>query len=154
MLERRRCHPLYIVERLFGMLVPIVLYIVAVFGGAIDDMEMTVQEVGSTAVNAAGSNAAAFLYIAVSIIGFLALLVLFIWLGWRNIWISAEDNTLIYESGIITKKRTTIPFSKINTIDMSRNVFQRLLGTCRLKVSGDFGRIVTVHRHLVIVAAQ
>jgi len=129
MLERRRCHPLYIVERLFGLLVPILLYIFFSISGALEEGDIV----------ALPFSASVILYVIISVLGFIALLALLFWISWRNIWISAEDNNLIYESGVFVKKRVTIPFSKINTIDMGRNLFQRLVGTCRLKV--DTGAI-------------
>ncbi len=124
MLERRRCHPLYIVEqvaRIAGALVVYALLMgVNVFAEIGSDFTEVLTRVGVMAV------------IAVAV---LAVAALFTWIGWRNKWISAEDNTLIYESGVLVKKRVTIPFSKINTIDMGRNIFQRIFGTCRLKVN-------------------
>lgn len=76
-------------------------------------------------------------YIAAAFGGLLVLLALVFLLyvlGWRHTWISMVDDTLVYENGVINKKRTVIPFAKINTIDMSRNLFQRVCGTCRLKL--------------------
>jgi|GEM_PF-3752127 len=133
MLERRRCHPLYIVEQLARYVGLIVIYIFYLLMQIFDDGGIAnLAEFGYGILSVVG-------YVILSALGLLALITFFVWLGWRNKWISAEDNTLIYESGVLVKKRVTIPFSKINTIDMGRNLFQRIVGTCRLKV--DTGAI-------------
>lgn len=72
------------------------------------------------------------LLIAVPAVFILALLLQFF--SWRMTWLSAADGQLVIKSGIFWKKVKAIPFEKINTIDLSRNLFQRLFGTCRLKV--------------------
>lgn len=127
MLERRRCHPLYMVERFFRLLVPIAVYILCLYFSTITDGKIM------------NANIPAVKLIIIISVAAIAVVLFFIWLGWRNRWVSASENTLIYESGVFVKKRTTIPFSKINTIDMGRNIFQRIFGTCRLKI--DTGAI-------------
>ena len=63
------------------------------------------------------------------------LIALFIqFLAWRKTWLSAESGQLLIESGLFWKKHQAIPFDKINTVDLSRNIFQRIVGTCRLKI--------------------
>ncbi len=125
MLERRRCHPLYIVEQLARTVGVLAVALLTSVMGAIEDNDISALANGGISF---------FAYFGLGALVLIGIIAFFTWLGWRNIWISAEDNTLIYESGILVKKRVTIPFSKINTIDMGRNVFQRLFGTCRLKV--------------------
>ena len=58
----------------------------------------------------------------------------------------AEENTLIYETGKFIKKRVAIPFEKINTIDMGRNIFERLVGTCRLSDQAEHSRNIQALR--------
>ena len=128
MLERRRCHPLFIVEQLFRMVGIVLLAVLYSVIGGIEDGDVEALLSGGY-----------FTFVIIGALVLVAIFAFFSWLSWRNIWVSAEDNTLIYESGIISKKRVTVPFSKINTIDMGRNLFQRLFGTCRLKV--DTGAI-------------
>lgn len=83
---------------------------------------------------AAGSlqNRGLIFLIAVPAVFVLVLLIQF--LSWRMTWLSAVDGQLVIKSGLFWKKVKAIPFEKINTIDLSRNLFQRLFGTCRLKV--------------------
>ena len=69
----------------------------------------------------------------------LAIIVFFSWLSWKFTYISTVDDNLIYESGVIFKRKVSIPVSKINTIDKGRNLFQRIVGTQTLKI--DTGAI-------------
>lgn len=55
-------------------------------------------------------------------------------LAWRQTWLSAEPEQLMIRSGLFWKKSKAIPYEKINTIDLSRNLFQRVFGTCRIKI--------------------
>lgn len=59
---------------------------------------------------------------------------------WRRTWLLTRDDQLIIRSGVFWRKQLAIPFDKINTVDLSRNLIERLLGTCRLKV--DTGVII------------
>lgn len=130
MLERRHCHPLYIVEKLYSILVAVALYVFyGIAAAAAENDSISAEDAVSEAAGGPG-----VLGVVLGALGLLAVVVFIIWIGWYNTWISAKDNTLILESGVFVKKRLTIPFSKINTIDMGRNVFQRIVGTCRLKI--------------------
>ncbi len=72
----------------------------------------------------------AFVFFAViSVVELLILL-----LRWRSIWIYTSEDTLYYERGILAKKKRAIPFNKINTIDLRRNIFERIFGTARMKL--------------------
>ena len=53
---------------------------------------------------------------------------------WRHTYLSLHEDALDYETGHFLKKRVTIPFERINTIDLSRSMFEKLAGTCRLKI--------------------
>ncbi len=123
MIERQHCHPLYMIERAVSVLYAIVIWVIVSIGNIGENMSEVTGFISSSLV-----------YWIVGTCIILAVFALLIWLGWKNRWVSAENDTLIYESGIIFKKRISIPFSKINTIDMGRNVFQRIVGTCRLKL--------------------
>lgn len=115
MIQRQHCHPTLIVERAvryFGIILLAVLV----------NLIQAVSEASELWIPGAAAAACALLILALC------------WLSWSKTYISLTETTLTYESGIITKKRVEIPFSKINTIDMGRNLFERIVGTCRLKI--------------------
>lgn len=126
MLNRERCSPTIIIER------SIKIFIILIFSIFIE--VASVYEEGDMDDLGTGVG------IIIGIIAAIALLILFInWLSWLNTYVSAVDDNLIYESGVFVKKKVSIPFSKINTIDVGRNVFQRIVGTETLKI--DTGAI-------------
>ncbi len=53
---------------------------------------------------------------------------------WRSTWIYTSEDTLYYEHGVIAKKKRAIPFNKINTIDLRRNILEQIFGTARMKI--------------------
>jgi uncharacterized membrane protein YdbT with pleckstrin-like domain len=52
---------------------------------------------------------------------------------------------------VFWKKQTAIPFDKINTVDLSRNVIQRILGTSRLKVDTGAVKVAKSNSELDLV---
>ncbi len=110
-----RCHPTVIIENIFRffrqMLPSLIIPIIAA------------TQLDGRILIIAGLVAAAFV-----------LAVIYQALAWRVTWLKVEDEQLVISSGLIWKKKKTIPYDKINTIDLERNIFQRVFGTCRIKV--------------------
>ncbi|MDV4152693.1 PH domain-containing protein [Clostridium sp. AL.422] len=55
-------------------------------------------------------------------------------LKWFTIKFSVNNNELLYYTGLINKKKLEIPFDKINTIDINRNIIDRLFNVSTLKI--------------------
>lgn len=53
---------------------------------------------------------------------------------WYNTVFYIKDNILFYEKGIFTKSKQEIPFDKINTIDVGKNLLDRIFDVCTLKI--------------------
>lgn len=53
---------------------------------------------------------------------------------WRKTLLYADEEQLYVTRGLLWKRQLTVPFVKINTVDLSRNLFQRMVGTCRIKI--------------------
>lgn len=69
------------------------------------------------------------------LIAIIGIVFLIFFLRWRKTLIHFEDNLLVINRNFLfSKKRTTIPLDKISTVDYSRNIFERVIGTCRLKL--------------------
>ncbi len=137
MFERRRCHFTHIFE-LFARYIYLIVVIAFTFclsiGGDLASDEEFMSDFNQWAGDVSSSGAIIFIVGALILLVLAGLLLLYCAFKWRHTYISAQDNTLIYESGKFIKKRVAIPFEKINTIDMGRNIFERIVGTCRLKV--------------------
>lgn len=69
-------------------------------------------------------------------------------LKWIMIEFYINNNELIYKSGIINKKKLEIPFNKINTIDINKNIIDKMFNICTLKV--DTGAVKEVGQEIKI----
>ena len=137
MFEKRRCHFTHIFE-LFVRYIYAIIVITFSIAFSIAGNITSDKELVNDVKEASGIVMSADSLAVLAVVGVLLLLSLIMLLycafKWRYTFVSAEENTLIYESGKFIKKRVAIPFEKINTIDMGRNIFERLVGTCRLKI--------------------
>ena len=137
MFEKRRCHFTYIFEMFAGLIYLIIAALVT-FAFSIAGNLASDEDFLEDVKGASGLVTSADSFVILAVIGVLLLMSLLMLLlcvfRWRYTFVSAEENTLVYETGKFIKKRVAIPFEKINTIDMGRNIFERMVGTCRLKV--------------------
>ncbi len=124
--ERERCSPLIIIERAFRSFGVVLFAILCNLAGNLDEGDLE------------GISRSGGLIIIIPA-ALILLLLLYFWLSWRNTYITMADDNLIVESGIISKRKISIPIAQINTIDKGQNIFQRILGTEVLKV--DTGAI-------------
>lgn len=53
---------------------------------------------------------------------------------WRKTWIILEDNLVIIERNTLKKYKNTISIENISAVNMERNLFERLVGTYRIKM--------------------
>ena len=53
---------------------------------------------------------------------------------WRHTCLKLREDALDYETGWFFRKRVSVPFNNVNTVALERNVFEKLTGTCRLKI--------------------
>lgn len=137
MFERRRCHFTHIFE-LFAqyiyLLVVIIFSVCISIGGQLASDEEFISDVNNLVGGFMSTGSIVLIITVLVVLALAGILLLYCTFKWRHTYVSAKDNTLIYESGKFIKKRVAIPFEKINTIDMGRNIFERIVGTCRLKV--------------------
>lgn len=133
MFERRRCHFTHIFELFAKYIYICVIIAVTLIVNVIGDIMTDEPEAAELADEAVSGGLAVGIAILI-ILAAAVILLLYCTFKWRHTYVSAQDNTLIYESGKFIKERVAIPFDKINTIDMGRNIFERMVGTCRLKV--------------------
>lgn len=68
------------------------------------------------------------------IIGMIAISIVVGLISWYQIKFFIDKNSLIYIKGIISKKKLEIPFDKINTFDVGRNLIDRVFQVCTVKI--------------------
>lgn len=55
-------------------------------------------------------------------------------LRWRKTWITLSDNLIIVERNTINRKKNTIAVENISAVNMEQNLFERIVGTCKIKI--------------------
>lgn len=62
--------------------------------------------------------------------------VIFIWqfLRWKKTWIILNDNLIILERKTLNKVKKTIALETVSTVNIEQNLFDRIVGTCRIKI--------------------
>ena len=53
---------------------------------------------------------------------------------WAKTYISIEENAVVIERGTMNKKKNTIGIRNISNINLEQNLFEMLLGTCKVKL--------------------
>ena len=137
MFQKRRCHFTHIFELFVRYIYAVIVITASVafnMAGSIASDTDIVNDVKEASGFVMSADALAVLAVVGVLLLVSLMMLLYCVFKWRYTFVSAEENTLLYESGKFIKKRVAIPFEKINTIDMGRNVFERMVGTCRLKV--------------------
>jgi putative membrane protein len=76
----------------------------------------------------------ASVYIYYGIGMFLLFYTIYAFLKYYNIKYHLNHQELIYQSGVFTKKKVTIPFENIMNIDYEQNIIQQILDVAQLKV--------------------
>jgi len=85
------------------------------------------------------------------IYGIIAIIVLAIvssLLKWITTGFLIDNNELLYYTGLINKKKLEIPLDKINTIDINKNIIDRLFNICTFKI--DTGAMQEVGQEIKI----
>ena len=56
------------------------------------------------------------------------------WLRWRSMRYGIGEREIVIESGIVGRNRRSIPFARIQDVDIERGPLQRLFGLARLRI--------------------
>lgn len=125
---RMRCHFSIIFESLWKFWAVILIG----FLGEIDTLFELVEEIGREGISEAveGGGLWGFAVLA----GITAVVFLIQYLRWRKTWVILEDNLVIIEKNTVNRKRNTIAIENISAVNIERNIFERLVGTSRIKM--------------------
>ncbi len=56
---------------------------------------------------------------------------------WRKTFIYLDNNTFVFEQNTLNRKKNTVGIANISNINLEQNLFERLVGTYRLKLDTD-----------------
>lgn len=125
---KTRCHFSIIFESLWKFWLVIILILLNELDAIID----IVQELGTGGIKSLIETGGLWGLAAILL---LSLIVFFIqFLRWRKTWVILDDNLLIVEKNTLNKSKNTIAIENISAVNMERNLFERLVGTYRIKL--------------------
>jgi putative membrane protein len=61
------------------------------------------------------------------------------WLAWRRFRYGVGEREIVIESGILTRTRRSIPFDRIQDVDVERALLQRIFGLARVRIETGAG---------------
>ncbi len=122
--KKFKCHVSIIFEECAAVLMGMFALVLVNIGDFFDDSgEMT----GEDAIH----SAFAFVGIVFVALVFVLLRALF---QWRKTTITIDRESIVWERNTLNKKKLTIGISHISSINIERNIFERIIGTAKLKI--------------------
>jgi len=129
---KTRMHPSIILEKLISSFVFILLIAYYIISQMLGDLSTEAIEYTAKTLISLGLGMYA---IGTIIIIVLLLIFTFIfWISWKNTYLSFDNESLVIERGKLFKKVTTIHLADIATINIKRNILEKILGTSNLKI--------------------
>lgn len=61
------------------------------------------------------------------------------WVAWRRFRYGAGESEIVIESGILSRNRRTIPFDRVQDVDVERTFLARLFGLARVRIETGAG---------------
>lgn len=124
---RFRNHISIVAEQIWRNLIFLTFVLIGGFARPLSDLTSAVSEMTDTILSPALTAAAAVLFILLLYIGWRILV-------WSKTYISVQDNALVIERNTLNRCKHTIGISNISNINTEQNLFEMLLGTCKLKL--------------------
>ncbi len=125
---RFRCHFSIIFESLWQ-------FWIVIFFMLINELEVVIeiiQDVGREGIYAVLETGGIWGLLVV--LGLTLIVLLVQYLIWRKTWITVEDNLVIVERNTLKRVKNTIAIENISAVNMERNLFERIVGTYRIKM--------------------
>lgn len=121
--EKFRCHPSIIIEKAFGLIT--VLFFLGLY--FLDDLQYVILHRDSfeTLIGACAT------------IGVLLIILSYNILVWYKTFIHIEENTIVIQRNTINSKVNTFGIKNISNINLEQNIFERMIGTYKIKIDTD-----------------
>ncbi len=120
-----RCHASVIVENLGGAFWFIVLMLFSSLDDA-SELFTLLMEGEITLFQALAGTGVVLVIVAVILI--------YNWVVWAKTWISIDNEAIVIEKNLLNRKVNTIGMKNISNINMEQNVFERIVGTYKIKL--------------------
>jgi putative membrane protein len=77
---------------------------------------------------------------ALAVAGLIGVFVLFgKWLGWRSFRYGVGEREIVIESGILSRNRRSIPFDRVQDVDIERALLARMFGLAKVRIETGAG---------------
>ncbi|MEG2847529.1 MAG: PH domain-containing protein [Bacilli bacterium] len=129
MLNKQRLH----FSTIFENILSIIVFIFIILFSTLDNIVVNImKDIDLTKYH--NINMLGFcLALLVIIIAFLIVFIIY-YIKWLNTYVYFDKDTFVIEKGKLFKKTTTIKLKDISNINMKKNIFQKTIGTCQLKL--------------------
>lgn len=120
-----RCHASVIIENLGGAF----WFIVLMLFSALDDsaeLFTLLMEGKITLFQALAGTGVVLLIVAIILI--------YNWVVWAKTWISIDNEAIVIEKNLLNRKVNTIGMKNVSNINMEQNIFERIVGTYKIKL--------------------
>lgn len=123
--NRFRCHASVILENLGGMFWFIVLMLIS----SLDEYSDIILSLlaGDVTIFQALISMGVFF-------AFILIVLLYNWIVWSKTYISIDDEAIVVERNLLNRKVNTIGMKNISNINMEQNIFERIVGTYKIKL--------------------
>lgn len=121
--EKFRCHPSIIAEKTWGVITALFFIFITV----LDDVEEIVRR-GLSSEN---------LLIAGGVFAVLTLILIYNIIVWAKTFITIEGNTIVIQRNTINSKVNTFGIKNISNVNLEQNIFERIIGTYKIKIDTD-----------------
>lgn len=123
--NRFRCHASVIIENLGGAF----WFIVIMLFSSIEDS----AELFSLLLQGEITLFQALAGVGV-VFGIVVIIVVYNWVVWSKTWISIDNEAIVIERNLLNRKVNTIGMKNISNINMEQNIFERIVGTYKIKL--------------------
>ena len=120
-----RCHASVIIENLGGAFWFIVLMLFSSLDNA-SELFTLLMEGEITLFQALAGTGVVLVIVAVILV--------YNWVVWAKTWISIDNEAIVIEKNLLNRKVNTIGMKNISNINMEQNVFERIVGTYKIKL--------------------
>ena len=69
------------------------------------------------------------------------------WVQWRHFWYEFDPAEFSIYSGVISKKKTHVPYTRVQSVDQKASLLQRILGLCVVSIDtagGASNKAITI----------
>lgn len=125
--KRFRCHGSIVLEKTGKTIFFLLILVAANMADALTAMD----------VSDFNEELIGILVIVGGILIVLGIIVILAVINWRKTTITIDDEAIVWERDTLNKKTLTIGIKSISSINIERNIFERILGTAKLKLDTD-----------------